>query len=639
MSFPHKQYFETVRAARLDARLDVEADILDFKEDAQKRDMVYLKLRFRSRTDAADFADGGTAIQRDAFSGETVFLAEIVSFDETSGETVVEVSPRSSEKRPDPEKTLLLNPPDFLSALDDFAESIALNPSGNPETRFMQLADTLGKGPLRTPDRFQDDFLRDSQADAVGVAQQNPFIFIWGPPGTGKSYTLGHLAAEWRMARKKVLVIAHTNAAVDVTTFAIDNACNARGVPLRDTELIRYTRHLTNLAEYKKRPHLLAFTNHLNDLLAKESVLRESRANLQRKLAGLTEEDEARKELSLKIGEIERTIANLGESRQSEVKRLLSEASIVCVSMTSCLFGNLLGQFHFDAVMIDEASLIPLAVWPWLLHPWACTRSPQFAVAGDPMQLQPIFKRRRISLDENDAVKKWFESNIYAYLGIVSMDSAEGLMKAGTLMFLREQFRMAHGIREAVSRAFYGGHLLGDRSDPIPVWPEGSGVPNGSVIAIDPAMCVSLPEAKRVRGVTGKNTNADAIVVTLTIIRRIIAAMASRKDETVSVLVLTPFRNQAHEYEKRLTAMAKPKQVTLSASTVHKAQGSEADVVIFDLVEPENWFVNKPASASLWCVACSRAKSQLMMIGSESAMREGRFSRRFVGDLPFTRLA
>ena len=634
MSFPHADYYAAVHAARTDSQLDVEADILDFKEDEKKKGMLFLKLRFRARVDTTDFADGGTAVQRDETGGVT-FLSDIVTLDESTGEVVIEVHGKSPTPKPDPDKGLVLNPPDFLRILDEYAAGMIIKPSDNPETRFMQLAEVLCQKSQGKPSGVKRADLRQSQNDAVEAALHNQFSFIWGPPGTGKSYTLGHLAAEWRKAGKKVLVVAHTNTAVDVATFAIDNACTARGENLSEAELIRYTSRITNISEYRKRPHLLAFTRLLEELQKAETSLRTRRALLQNELARLADKEAGRESLALEIAKLELELGSLGGRRKAEVQKLLEGASIVCVSITSCLFGHLLERFRFDAVMLDEASLVPLAVWPWLLHSWHGDSGPQFAVAGDPMQLQPIFKRRNIPNAEYGAVSCWFERNIYAYLGIDSMDSAGALMKAGTLVFLREQFRMASGIREAVSRTFYGGLLVGDGTDILPPWQGESGIPNGHVVAIDPARCAPLPAAKRVRNVLGLHTNAAAMDVTLLLVRRMINHMLMQSGRDLSVFVVTPFRNQSREYEKRLAALAKPKNVTLGASTIHRCQGREADVVIFDLVDAESQFVRRPEAASLWCVACSRAKSQLFLVGDEAAMRNGRFSQMMVNGLPF----
>ena len=633
MSFPHVEYAKIVHAARMDAQVNVEADILDYREDANKRGLFYLKLRFMGRVDISDFADGGTAVQKDA-GLITVFSAEIATFDESTGEVVVEVDSSSPGKCPDKDKKIVLNPPDYLKALDRFSSEIGVNPDANPETRFCELRESLQQCGNRRKS-VGSPFLRSAQADAIEAALEQPFTFIWGPPGTGKSYTLGHVADELRSRGKKTLVIAHTNTAVDVTTFAIDDACSMRGEHLADGELVRFTRRLSNHSEYGRRPHLLSFTRLLNKLLKSETELRRNKTEIKQRLAQLQDGTVGRKELSLELAKVELAIAGIGELRKEEIAKLLNGASIVCVSITGCLFNKLLAFYRFDAVIIDEASLVPLAAWPWLLHAWHSGAQPQFVVAGDPMQLQPIFKRRAISYDDQ-LLKTWFESNIYAHLGVVSMQAALPLVASGALVFLDEQFRMAHDIREAVSRAFYGGQLRGDGSIVSPPWATDSGIPNGALVAIDPNLCRSVPMGRRARSVVARNTNVENLNVVYDLVKRMVRLMQSRPDESLSILVVTPFRGQAKEYAMLLTAMPKPKNVVVRASTVHRCQGSEADVVFFDLVDASSWFVNKPDAASLWCVACSRAKSQLFLVGNELAMRNGQFSRFMLENVTFT---
>ena len=634
MSFPHEDYLQAVHAARADSQINVEADILDYREDSDKNGLFYLKLRFMGRVDVFDFMDGGTAVQKED-GIVRVFESEIVTFDETTGEVVVEVVPSSPRKRPDPGRRLVLNPPDFLQALDKFAVEICERPNENPEARFCGLGDTVRRETHSIIGGISGLPLRSAQADALNAAMNRSFSFIWGPPGTGKSYTLGYIVAALRRAGRKVLVLAHTNTAVDVTTFAIDDACAASGAQLGDGELVRYARRLSNPAEYGKRPHLLAFTRLLDRLLKNEMGLRARRSNLQHELVNLPEDSEERKRVSLSLAAVELSIAGIGAQRKEEIANLLRSASVVCASTTTCLFNKLLEKYQFDAVVVDEASLIPLAVWPWLMHEWHADSKPRFVVAGDPMQLQPIFKRRAIPFDDR-AVGTWFERNLYSYLGIASMQSAQSLVAAGTLVFLNEQFRMAHGIRDAVSRTFYDGNLIGDALTVLPRWPEDSGIPNGSVIALDPSDWNGAVALGRFPPPSGRNVNADSLNVTMVLVRRMIDSEYSKSGAKLSVLVVTPFRNQRNAYEKRLMALPKPSNVELKSATVHTCQGAEADVVFFDLVDPANWFVTRPDSSSLWCVACSRAKSQLFLIGDESAMRNGRFSRPMVENIAFS---
>lgn len=58
------------------------------------------------------------------------------------------------------------------------------------------------------------------QADAVAAAVTGPCTFVWGPPGTGKTRTLGRLAARLVDDGCRVLLVAHAHVAVDAAVLA-----------------------------------------------------------------------------------------------------------------------------------------------------------------------------------------------------------------------------------------------------------------------------------------------------------------------------------------------------------------------------------------------------------------------------------
>src|SRR5205807_8048301 len=60
----------------------------------------------------------------------------------------------------------------------------------------------------------------ESQLRAVADCLSSELRFVWGPPGTGKTETLGLLAAEAFLRGETVLVLAHSNAAVDAAAVA-----------------------------------------------------------------------------------------------------------------------------------------------------------------------------------------------------------------------------------------------------------------------------------------------------------------------------------------------------------------------------------------------------------------------------------
>lgn len=41
-------------------------------------------------------------------------------------------------------------------------------------------------------------------------------LIVWGPPGTGKTYTLARVVANKFVKGKRIIVLAHSNKAVDV---------------------------------------------------------------------------------------------------------------------------------------------------------------------------------------------------------------------------------------------------------------------------------------------------------------------------------------------------------------------------------------------------------------------------------------
>jgi hypothetical protein len=82
----------------------------------------------------------------------------------------------------------------------------------------------LGAPASGVPEVIDDEFLTDSQDAALGVALGRDVTFIWGPPGTGKTQTIGAIGEQLYRRGRSVLLVSHTNAAVDHALLKIANA-------------------------------------------------------------------------------------------------------------------------------------------------------------------------------------------------------------------------------------------------------------------------------------------------------------------------------------------------------------------------------------------------------------------------------
>ncbi len=100
-------------------------------------------------------------------------------------------------------------------------------------------------------------WLRPAQRAALGLVSHSSG-FLWGPPGTGKTTTLGVLLAEYldRHPHARVLLLSTTNQAVDQATLAVDKALQkGRREHLRADVQRLGTRF--DAAAYEGREHLI----------------------------------------------------------------------------------------------------------------------------------------------------------------------------------------------------------------------------------------------------------------------------------------------------------------------------------------------------------------------------------------------
>ena len=94
----------------------------------------------------------------------------------------------------------------ILSTDGPFESQVALSSIG--------LAEYLKVESL-SPNKSFMDGLNQLQSDALQVVANNSVTYIWGPPGTGKTTTMGSIVAALASLGQKVLLVSNTNLAID----------------------------------------------------------------------------------------------------------------------------------------------------------------------------------------------------------------------------------------------------------------------------------------------------------------------------------------------------------------------------------------------------------------------------------------
>ena len=425
-------------------------------------------------------------------------------------------------------------------------------------------------------------WLRPAQRSAFGLTQWAA-SFLWGPPGTGKTTTVGAMLATFLIERpeSRVLLLSTTNAAVDLALIAVDKALEEAGKKVGAAEIIRKSCKRIGSHFYPKnyegRTHLLPQKDPaLVRALIEHAAKRPEERDRQSFAAWKAKDESLRQQL-----------------RQAVLEILLnSRLTAMTTTRAAFDFGQLRGIPRPDLVVLDEASQVSLA------H--AAALAPlgrQSLFAGDPEQLAPVVQSAHV-----DAIR---------WLGRSAFELREAGVSASATCFLNEQSRMARPICDVVSKTFYDGRLVVAKGcETEEAWRKERDV---GVTERDRIQLVAVTAEgqwhARFHGPV-RSESAERIIDLL--------RYHLRSVEPEDLVVLTPFRAQRAFLRMKIREAELPR---VTVSTVHRAQGSERKIVFFDPVMAGNPFLNGPAGRRLINVALSRAQALLYVFASTGDLR------------------
>jgi predicted nucleic acid-binding Zn-ribbon protein len=326
------------------------------------------------------------------------------------------------------------------------------------------------------------------------------------------------------------------------------------------------------------------------------------------------------KDLNDRIANIESEIEEIEEKLKKIEELIISEADIVATTLTRAYLRESVQNRRFDTVILDEASMAPIPAL-WVAAGLADNNA---VVVGDPKQLPPIV------ISEKELPKKWLGRDIFEEAGLNNYQ-----IEAEYLTPLWKQYRMHPSISLIANDLVYNNRLENgkilcqgeycklddDRCDEdlLSWYDQGWGY-DFPVLLIDTGP-INAWVTSVSRGNRSSRLNFLSATICVDLAGVLIKDRPKQKlDAPSRILIISPYRPHARLVEILIKEQGLQNEVR--SGTIHNFQGSEADLVIFDLVNDEPHFrvgmfipALDESMRRLINVALTRAKRRLFIIG------------------------
>lgn len=432
-------------------------------------------------------------------------------------------------------------------------------------------------------DRVNNDF---SQFEALNAALDNDITFIWGPPGTGKSYTLATIIrALYEIPDERTVVCCLSNVAVDQLLNKV----------------------IDILDEEEKQPECGNFyrAGHSMDqrvlgtayLFPDDEKTNYYREEIISRNAILEKMDKESEEDMVKSVIIKAEIKDLRKALREHTDYLVKKSRVVFSTIDNFVLSKTINNCDFDNLVVDEASMLSM---PKLIA-LATKVAKRIILVGDFQQLSPIAL----------VPDKWLQANVFELAGIdINHLDHPGLKR------LLKQRRSYEDIVNLVNDTFYQGKLETE----IDLLPE---VTKLAPFKRRPISLVNYVDGELnfTRGGTRQNFPNAYLLMDL------LEEYYETGHDEHSVGIITPYVGQSNLYRKLISLRQYPKAFAdnIQVGTIHTFQGSECDIIFLDLVDCEKKLKGKAANIGkiyqglegerLLNVAVSRARYKLIVVG------------------------
>lgn len=427
--------------------------------------------------------------------------------------------------------------------------------------------------------------------------ETDDIVTVWGPPGTGKTYTMAKIANSYIAQGKSVLIVSHSNVSVDgVIKQVVKMLGTDKQSILEDGKILRFG--YVRDDELSQNPYATSFNYALSKC--------DSYARQLEHLMAKRDELRAKNQMKSKeYDEVEHKIKEIRGEIRVEERKYVQRAQVIGTTISRATIDPMFDERQFDLVMFDEVSM---AYVPQVIAAAALAKE-KFMRVGDFRQLAPI---------SQSPDSRVLQVDIFSYLQIV--DGKGNMYWHPWLVMLNEQRRMAPAISEFPSKFIYN-RLLKDNAEVI----NGKKKRDNDLViksAPLPGDALNLIDLAGTYCAADKNTDGSRFNI-LSAVISFSTAVKAEQNNIKTVGIITPYAAQVRLIRAMLKDYYTKETTNVSCATVHQFQGSESDVIVFDAVEsyPKSavgYLMGKEPNqvARLINVAITRGKGKVITVAN-----------------------
>lgn len=427
--------------------------------------------------------------------------------------------------------------------------------------------------------------------------ETDDIVTVWGPPGTGKTYTMAKIANSYIAQGKSVLIVSHSNVSVDgVIKQVVKMLGTDKQSILEDGKILRFG--YVRDDELSQNPYATSFNYALSKC--------DSYARQLEHLMAKRDELRAKNQMKSKeYDEVEHKIKEIRGEIRKEERKYVERAQVIGTTISRATIDPIFEERQFDLVMFDEVSM---AYVPQVIAAAALAKE-KFMCVGDFRQLAPI---------SQSPDSRVLQVDIFSYLQIV--DGKGNMYWHPWLVMLNEQRRMAPAISEFPSKFIYN-RLFKDNAEVI----NGKKKRDNDLViksAPLPGDALNLIDLAGTYCAADKNTDGSRFNI-LSAVISFSTAVKAEQNHIKTVGIITPYAAQVRLIRAMLKDYYTKGTTNVSCATVHQFQGSESDVIVFDAVEsyPKSavgYLMGKEPNqvARLINVAITRGKGKVITVAN-----------------------